>query len=235
MSLLRVLGRGAAALLLCAGGGGLPCRAGTYYYAGYTPLHTHGGEAAEITAPGCAVRIARAGDHSAAYVDVSNDDASRWGQTGWWLGTSPFGVPLRRPEAYWETKGADGTYRWQDLGPAPAAGRYAVHDTGLVLRQRSGPDLHLFAIAAPGLAAPIQFAHPAATDWNAGLGEVYIAGPPAAEPMGPARFGGVRLWDGGRWRLWTPRVDGASRSGGHGFAVHLMRRWSRWRVGGRLS
>ena len=211
-----------------------PAAAG-YRYGGYTPLHDHAGERAQVDAPTCGVRLTDSGDHDAAYVDVSNEKATMWGQAGWWIGTSGSGRYFAAPVGYIEYRLSDGTYLWRSLGPPPRGARYSVVSTGRVMHDAAGRAYPLYRITAsfvPGTLA--LYPYPAPSGDNAGLAESY-SGAGATEPIGPASYRHVALADRGRWRLWTPPVDGASRTVAAGDHVRLDARWHRWHVSGHLG
>lgn len=208
-----------------------PCRA-AYQYVGLTPVHPHGGERA-ILSRQCAQPLLDWQDHVAAYVDVSNRTATSWGQTGWWLGSSPYGVVEKRPVAYWEIRLPDGAYRWESVGAAPHAAPYAVQATGLWLRSRTGSRLFLFRLSGLGGAVPFtEFLHPAAVDWNEGLAEIYTQRT-GVEPLPTTRFDSIALFDGSRWRTWTPQVDPAVRSEPPDYALRTVHPWFTWEASRR--
>jgi hypothetical protein len=210
-----------------------PARAG-YRYGGYTPVHDHAGERAVLSAPRCGLALRRWQDHDATYVDVSNANATAWGQAGWWLGTSGSGRLFTSPVGYAEYRLPDATYRWQPLGPPPPGARYAVWRTGATVRDGAGHTLSLYRIAASYVAGPVAtFPYPAPVGDNAGLAESYSTGT-ALEPIGPASYRALSLYDRRRWRLWTPAVDSASATVGAGDRLRLDRRWHAWQVSGHL-
>lgn len=197
-------------------------------------MHDHAGERAEVDAPRCGVRLANAGDHDAAYVDVSNEKATIWGQAGWWLGTSGSGRFFGSPVGYIEYRLSDGTYLWQSLGPPPAGARYRVANSGLVLHDAKGRTFALYRITASFVSGPLAtYPYPAASGDNAGLAESYSSGG-VVEPIGPAAYRDIALFDRGRWRTWTRAVDGARRSVASGDRLRLDARWHAWEVSGRL-
>lgn len=210
-----------------------PGCAASYRYGGYTPVHDHGGERAAIAAPRFPIGLVRWSDHDAAYVDVSNPQATAWGQAGWWLGTSGTGLVFRSPVAYVEYRLPDGTYRWRALGPPPPGARYSVRLTSGRARV-GGRSMPLYRVDVSFLPGPVaSFPFPARRGDNAGLAESYSTGG-VLEPIGPARYRSVSLYDGGRWRRWTPAVDEAVIAVGAGDHVQVERRWHRWSVSGHV-
>jgi hypothetical protein len=210
-----------------------PGCAASYRYGGYTPVHDHAGERALVAAPRFPVALVHWSDHDAAYVDVSNPQATAWGQAGWWLGTSGTGLLFRSPVAYVEYRLPDGTYRWRALGPPPAGARYSVRLTARRTRV-GGRSMPLYRVDVSFLPAPVaSFPFPSRRGDNAGLAESYSTGG-VLEPIGPTRYRSVALYDGGRWRRWTPAVDGAVIAVGAGDRVQVERRWHRWSVSGHV-
>lgn len=219
----------AAVLLLSAGDA-----SAAYRYGGYTPLHDHAGERAAVGAPRCPVRLVAASDHDAAYVDVSNEKATMWGQAGWWLGTSGSGRFFGSPVGYIEYRLSDGTYLWKALGPPPPGARYSVANSGLTLHDAAGHAMPLYRITASFVTGTLAtYPYPQGTGDNAGLAESYSASG-ITEPIGPAAYAGIELLTNGRWRLWRPQVDAASATVGAGDHLTLLARWHRWRVVGHL-
>lgn len=178
--------------------------------------------------------LVRWSDHDAAYVDVSNEEATAWGQAGWWLGTSGTGELFTAPVGYVEYRLADGTYIWRSIGPPPPNATYSVEGTGQMVHDAQGHPVPLYRIDASFVAGRLAtFPYPATAGYNAGLAESYSTGG-FLEPLGPTSYARIHLLDGTHWGLWTKRLDSASRSAGAGDSVALGAPWHRWSVEGHL-